>query len=232
MIKNFLKEPLVHFLLIGVALFFLYSITNTEENEMGKIVVDDNDLNRLMDSWKKQWNRDPTEGEVKDLIDQYIHDEIYYKEALKMGLDHNDEIIKRRLSQKMQFLAKDLISNDNPSEDTLRMFYKKNSEDYMKPYKVSFYQIYFSPDSGKNISNRIEGFLNKYKNLSIKDADIYKSEGDPSSIPFHFFNSDAFEVALRLGSKFKDVLPILEKNKWIGPVKSGYGDHILYIKFK
>ena len=114
--KNFLKEPLVHFLMIGVALFFLYSIVGTNEID-NKIIINQYDLNEIVAKWNLQWQRDPTPQELKGLLDNYIKEEIYYREALAMNLDHNDEIIRRRLAQKMKFLSQDLAESSDPTDN-------------------------------------------------------------------------------------------------------------------
>ncbi len=113
--RKILKEPLFHFLLLGALIFALYGIVNRKTDDEGTIIIDDFDINNIIASWEMQWKRLPTDEELKNLIQQNIKQEIFYQEALKMNLDHNDEIIKRRLSQKMQFLSNDLASMNEPS---------------------------------------------------------------------------------------------------------------------
>ena len=108
--NKLLKEPLIHFLLIGLAIFILYGIVGESENDDNTIVFDSYDLNNVLSKWEKQWKRPPTKEELRNTIEQNLRQELFYQEALKMNLDHNDEIIKRRLSQKMQFLSNDLVS--------------------------------------------------------------------------------------------------------------------------
>lgn len=144
--KKLIKEPLAHFVVLGILLFLLYGLVNKKTDSRDYIVIDDFDLESIISSWEMQWKRLPTERELKNLIEQNIKQEIFYQEALKMNLDHNDEIIKRRLSQKMQFLSNDLATINEPTDEELMRYYDKNFKKYLTPYKYSFYQIIFSPD--------------------------------------------------------------------------------------
>ena len=116
--------------MIGVALFFLYSIVGTNEID-NKIIINQYDLNEIVAKWNLQWQRDPTPQELKGLLDNYIKEEIYYREALAMNLDHNDEIIRRRLAQKMKFLSQDLAESSDPTNDLLQTFLDQNQEKYV-----------------------------------------------------------------------------------------------------
>ena len=118
--KKWFKEPLVHFLVIGAMIFVVFSVVNTEESTMdgNTIVVSAGDIARLSGNWSQKWNRPPTETELQGLIDSYIKEEVYYREALALGLDQNDTILRRRLMQKMEFLSNDLADLSNPDENS------------------------------------------------------------------------------------------------------------------
>jgi hypothetical protein len=115
--KKFYKEPLLHFLIIGAMIFVLFSIVNKEEDIVSgnKIVVSTVEIERLSNNWSKKWNRSPTETELRGLVDSYIKEEVYYREALALGLDKNDTILRRRLMQKMEFLSNDLADLNRSS---------------------------------------------------------------------------------------------------------------------
>jgi hypothetical protein len=123
--KRILKEPFIHFLLIGGLLFLLYGMLNKERDE-SEIVIDDNLVNELVAKWELKRNRQPTFEELENLIDEYIQQEVLYKEALVMKLDHNDEIVKRRLAQKMEFISDGLTESLQPTKEMLMAYYEKN----------------------------------------------------------------------------------------------------------
>jgi len=107
-----LREPLVHFLVIGAAIFVLFGLMGQRdvEDKERAITITSGEINWLTDAWKMRWNRPPTEKERKGLIDQYLREMILYREAVAMGLDKDDTVIRRRLAQKLEFLSQDLIS--------------------------------------------------------------------------------------------------------------------------
>lgn len=227
--KKLLKEPLTHFLLFGLALFALYGIVNKENDDANTIVIDDYDMKNIIASWEMQWKRLPTDEELKSLIQQNIKQEIFYQEALKMNLDHNDEIIKRRLAQKMQFLSNDLATITEPSEEDLKDFYEKNTENYFSPYSYSFYQIIFSPDQRKDPKKDALGVKHKIK---TNDPKQIQNQGDTMPFPYFFKDTDAIELQRQLGNNFSKELENLPTDQWLGPIKSGFGYHLVYITDK
>ena len=224
--KQLLKEPLVHFLLFGLALFALFGLVNEENDNANTIIIDDYDMKNIIASWEMQWKRLPTDEELKSLIQQNIKQEIFYQEALKMNLDHNDEIIKRRLAQKMQFLSNDLATIEEPSEEDLRDFYEENFDDYMSPYSYSFYQIIFSPDQRKDPKKEA---LKSKEQIKNNDPSQVKGLGDRMPFPYFFEETDANELKRQLGNKFSEELEDLPVGQWLGPIQSGFGYHLVYI---
>lgn len=224
--KNLLREPLFHFLLLGGLIFALYGIVNRNTDDENTILIDDFDMNNIIAGWEMQWKRLPTDEELKNLIQQNIKQEIFYQEALKMNLDHNDEIIKRRLAQKMQFLSNDLASINEPTEKEMENYYDTHFENYLSPPVFSFYQIIFSPDNRKNPEQDADQFRSQLNNLSPEEA---KTKGDPLSLPFFFEEVDADAIDRQLGLNFAKSLEPLETNSWAGPVQSGFGYHLVYL---
>ena len=227
--KKLLKEPLLHFILLGCLLFALYGIVNKQNDSENVILIDDFDMNNIIASWEMQWKRLPTDEELKNLVDLNIKQEIFYQEALKMNLDHNDEIIKRRLAQKMQFLSNDLAAMTEPTDEELKKFYDANFENYLNPPIHSFYQIIFSPDHRKDPKNDAEKTLLKFKDVTFEKM---KNKGDALPFPFFYENQDANEIDRQLGMQFSETLETLKTNTWTGPIKSGFGYHLIYITDK
>jgi hypothetical protein len=143
-----------------------------------------------------------------------------------MNLDHNDEIIKRRLSQKMEFLSNDLATLVEPNDEELEVYYGQYSEKYMTPYSYSLYQIIFTSDNHINPDEIIKSILNNSENLSFEDM---KAKGDNLPFPFHYSNVSSFELNSQLGNVFTNNLKNIDLNKWVGPISSGFGKHLVNI---
>jgi len=227
--KKLFREPIVHFLLMGLGLFLLYGIVNRRTDDESTILIDDFDMNNIIASWEMQWKRLPTDEELKNLIQQNIKQEIFYQEALKMNLDHNDEIIKRRLAQKMQFLSNDLASINEPTDEELEKYYDKHFENYLTPYLFSFYQIVFSPDNRENAKQDAEIIMSQIDNDSFAEI---KTKGDRLPFPFFFENTNADALNRQLGVNFSESLEHIDTGTWVGPIQSGFGYHLIYLTEK
>ncbi|MDC9723363.1 MAG: peptidylprolyl isomerase [Urechidicola sp.] len=224
--KKILKEPFLHFIFLGIVLFILYGLVNKNSNSKDTIIINDFDVSALISKWEMQWKRPPTEKELQNLINLNIKQEIFYQEALKMNLDHNDEIIKRRLSQKMKFLSNDIAAMIEPTDEDLKGYYKEHSDKYLTPPSYSLYQITFSPDNRKdNYKDAVET-LKQFPNASFDEMKVW---GDALPFSYYFEDIDANELGLQLGSKFPEGLKKVAIKQWAGPVQSGFGVHLVYI---
>ena len=137
-----LKDPIILFFLGGAALFFLAEFGDPSDISY-QIDIETTDVKRLNDQWAMQMRRPASEKEVTGLIDQLIKEEIYYREAKRLGLDQNDTIVRRRMVQKLTFLTEDIASATVPSQDELKIFYDSNKEEYRQPDRYSFKHRYF-----------------------------------------------------------------------------------------
>lgn len=227
--KKVFKEPLFHFLMLGLGLFVLYGLVSKNEDDQDTIIIDNYDINNIIASWEMQWKRLPTDEELKSLILQNIKQEIFYQEALKINLDHNDEIIKRRLSQKMQFLANDIASLNEPSTEDLKEYYQKHIDNYKSPYSYSLYQIIFSPDLRDNPKADAEKALTQLIDVG---PDQVKTSGDKMPFPYHYVKVEESDLNRELGMNFSESLRNVDSLTWTGPIKSGYGYHLVYIADK
>jgi hypothetical protein len=227
--KKFLKEPLVHFILIGIFLFLLYGLVNKNDPGGEVIRLDQSDVDNIIASWEMQWKRPPTEVELKSLLEQNIKQEIFYQEALKMNLDHNDEIIKRRLSQKMQFLSNDIAALKKPTEQDLQKYFETNSQKYIVPSTYTFYQILFSSDKRKDPKSDAILILKNHKNASFEEM---KNKGDKMPFPYLISNGNRNDIAYQFGSRLSDAFEEIPVNQWYGPVSSSFGEHLIYITTK
>jgi hypothetical protein len=227
--KKLLKEPLFHFLLLGLGLFILFGWVSDRTDSAETIVIDDYDMNNLIASWEMQWKRLPTHEELKSLVDQNIRQEVLYQEALKMNLDHNDQIIKRRLAQKMKFLSNDLATVKDPSGEELQAYLDENLEEYMLPAVYSLYQVSFSHDYHKNPKEKALISLEKLNGLDPESAEKL---GDPLPFEFLLDKVDVVQLDRIFGMNFTKGLEVQSLGTWSGPVRSGYGWHLVYITEK
>ena len=147
--KSWLRDPLIFFLIAGMGLFFIASWFEPEDIPYD-ITLTDADLQRLNDQWRLQMRRDPTNQELEGLVGQLIKEEIYYREAQRLNLDHNDTIVRRRLVQKLTFLTEDIATAQAPDEAALRAFYEDHPERYKLPERYTFKHRYFSADRRPN----------------------------------------------------------------------------------
>ena len=232
--KKILREPLVHFILIGIGLFLLYGWVSDKTDDQDTIYFDDYDMNNIIASWEMQWKRLPTNEELKSLVEQNIRQEVFYQEALKMNLDHNDEIIKRRLAQKMNFLSNDLATLKEPTDDELKAFYAENRNKYLLPPVYSFYQICFRSDSRSNAKADAQKLLETIvlRSQESPDPESIQSKGDQLLFPFYFHQTDGNDIDRQLGMNFTKSLEELEVGQWSGPVQSGFGWHLVYVSAK
>lgn len=227
-IKKILQQPLLHFLAIGALLFALYYMVNPSANNKDRIVINDEQIERMELVFEKEWNRPPTEEEMKGLLDRYIQQEVYYRKALRMNLDQNDEIIRRRLDQKLRFLTNDMANLTEPSPEELQAFYQTNKTKYLEQKKYSFSHIYFSPDKRKNPD---EDAANVLKTLNGSDKNLSEliKKGDAFPFASHIDSLTQEEINTGMGDGFTDALDKLPIGKWSGPVFSGYGTHLIFL---
>jgi hypothetical protein len=232
--KRLLKEPLSHFMLLGVLIFIVFSVVSDEEISVDgkKIVVSAGDIERLSANWSRKWNRLPTERELQGLVGSYIREEVYYREALALGLDKDDTVLRRRLMQKMEFLSNDLADLNNPDETSLNDYFIENKDKYELPARVSFTHIYFSADRhGIQLFDHAEKALTEIRSSS-PSIPRAPDRGDPFMLQYDFTLESPFQVARQFGQAFAEQLFQLDTGDWQGPIESGYGLHLVRIHEK
>jgi peptidyl-prolyl cis-trans isomerase C len=230
-VSALIREPLIGFLVIGVSIYLLYgwlaNQTSTEPDNT--ITITASETEWLEQTWQKRWNRPPTDNEMQGLIDTYVKETIMYKQALAMGLDKGDTIVRRRLAQKLEFLTKDLTQVASPSIQELRAYFDSHKDRYTPPVRLSFTHIYFSPDKrGNNASQDAIDTLTKLKNENIS-ADNAKKMGDTFMLQRYYPDKTEQEILRLFGNEFSQKTFQLPADQWTGPVQSGYGLHLVYI---
>ncbi|WP_274474785.1 peptidylprolyl isomerase [Mangrovimonas aestuarii] len=228
--KKIFKEPLFHFMLLGATIFAVYFLFSPNENNENQIVIDDNKLEHINALWELQWKRQPTDEEMQHLVENYIKQEVLYREALRMNLDHNDEIVKRRLSQKMEFMTSDLTKMMAPvTDENLQKYYTENKEKFRVNCQYSFNHELFTSSFHEAPFNKAQEVLNKNEKSAVKNI---KGKGDNVSIPLNFTNASEHDIIRNLGTDFYNSLEDLPTNEWAGPITSGFGEHLVFISAK
>ena len=230
--KRLLREPLVHFLVVAMALFVVYRAMNPETDsaeQSKRIVLTADDLSQLSVVWLAQGRPAPTPEQMRHLVEAKVREEILYREALALGLDKDDTIVKRRLAQKMEFLAEDLSGIEEPSVEGLRIWFEANAQRFALPPRVSFRHLYFSFDRhGERTQAAAETALAA---LAGKPRD--SADGAALADPFMFQDSYGdrpfSQIATQFGPRFAQALFALKPGSWQGPIESGYGWHLIWI---
>lgn len=218
----------MHFLVAGTLLFVLYGyLGDKAEINEARITVTSAQIERLKEAWKKQWRRPPTKQELQNLIETFIEEEVLYREALAMGLETDDTIIRRRLAQKMRFLIQDIADQAQPREDELTVFYEANREQYRLPARVSFTHVYFSPDRRGAVV--VKDAQDELEKLKARGAERAPDRGDPFMLHHDYVEISRPEAARLFGKTFADDLFGLKPGPWQGPIRSGYGVHIVRV---
>ena len=228
---KFFREPLVHFLVIGAAIFVLFGLLgqrDVEEKERA-ITITSGEINWLTDAWQKRWNRPPTAEERDGLIQQYLREMILYREALAMGLDKDDTVIRRRLAQKLEFLSQDLITPQPPSEDELQSYFEAHIDRYQAPDLITMTHVFIDPDKRGN-QTLVDAEVIKKQLQALKDPpQDARSYGDPFMLQSYYPERSEAELLKLFGSGFARSVFELAPQQWHGPVLSGYGTHLVYV---
>ena len=230
--QRLLREPLLHFLLLGAALFAAYGYldrdrSGVEPSRQIQLTLDD--LGQLEVYFESQWRRPPTPEELERLVENKVQEEVLYREALALGLDKDDTIVKRRMAQKMQFLAEDVAAAHEPSTDELRSWYEKNRDVFALPSRLSFRHLYFSTDR-RGARARDDAA----KSLAMlagepQDSKLAASLADPFMLQDYYGDRTAEQLAKEFGPPFAQSVARLAPGSWQGPIESGYGWHLVFV---
>ena len=217
-LKQALREPLVHFLAAGSALFLLMGQFGGEDSIDRSININEADVARLASQWEQTWRRQPSAPELDNLIRDYIKEEVYFREAMRIGLDADDPIIRRRLRAKMEYLATAEIQNMEPSETTLRNFYTAHKMRYAEKPAFSFDQQFLADDEDR--AKASVAALAAGKPVRVQ----------PLSVPASLNSAPSDMIAQQFGDAFADSLRNLPQERWSGPVQSGFGWHAVRVR--
>jgi hypothetical protein len=230
-VRSRLRSPVAAFLAIGLLLFSLQALLTVRDSGATdrSIQVTAAEIQFLSARWARQWNRAPTERELQGLVDDYVRQEVLYREALALGLGRDDEIVKRRLVQKLELLTEDLASQVQPTDAELQTYLAENPDRYRFPERRSFQHVYI------NLDRRGEAALGDAEKILARLRPPPTSATRPAELGDAFMLAHEFqllapgEVSRLFGSGFADRLFELEVGEWQGPVPSGYGLHLVLV---
>ncbi len=220
-----LREPLLHFLLLGAGLFLVYLWVNPQTlADDSKVVIDQGRVLQLTTRFERTWSREPTAQELQTLIDNFIVEEVLYRQALAMGLDTNDSVIRRRLRQKMEFLAVDAMDLYEPTTEQLQTYLEQHPQRFMRDAVFSFEQIYIHTDRpAEALQRRIQQVQQQ-----LRQGDTVT--GTHSLLPSRVEQTPASQVDRSFGSGFAAQLQNLRVNQWSDPIQSGLGVHFVRLR--
>src|ERR1700716_3026967 len=224
-----LREPLMHFLVLGAILLFASNLVNKRTSgDSRKIIVTQGQIEHLEDTFTRANQRPPTEVELERLIRDYIRGEVYYREALALGLDRDDAPIRQRLRQKMEFISEDVAAQAQPTEEQLRSYLKNHPDKFRVDQRFSFIQVYLNPDRhGYHVAHDAQQLLAKLDPARGKVNISYL--GDPFLLDPKCDDVSSSDVAKDFADNFAASLDKLPVGKWQGPVESGLGMHLVYV---
>ena len=219
------REPLLHFLILGAALFLVFEFTQEEAGPGERtIVVTAGQVEQLAGQFSRTWLRPPTPSELDGLIEKYIRGEVFYREAQGLGLDQEDPYIRNRLALKLETLLDDLSAEAEPEEVELARFMEANAERFAEPARLSFRQVYLNPAQHADPAAEAQRLLEL-----LRDGADPGALGDVSMLIPGLDAASLDEVAGQFGEDFSDALEGLELGGWVGPIRSPFGVHLVLV---
>lgn len=222
------KEPLIHFLAAGALLFGAYAWLERDREPVATaepVRITDGDVRWLVETWRRQWLREPGPEEVRSMIADLVEEELLAREAQEMGLAEGDTVVRRRLAQKLTFLIEDTSRLAEPTAAELRAYYAEHADRFRTGATVSFTQVFFNP------TGRADAEADARTTLVALGGDetAGASLGDRFLANSAFRDLDQTAVAALFGPDFAEAVFALEPGAWRGPVASGYGQHLVFV---
>jgi parvulin-like peptidyl-prolyl isomerase len=232
-IKSFFKQPLVQLVALGGLVFgvssWLDAGSGAQADRVVVITVAEVEAQRA--TWEARWGRPPTEQELQGTLDQLVREQVLAQEAIRMGLDKDDVVIRRRLVQKVEFLTDGLATLQQPSEQDLRSYYAERKDEYQFPAQVTFAHVFFSPDSrgATRAEADARAALDAIRagGVSLEGA---LEMGDRIMLEPAYQAHSPAQVRRVFGQEFTDALFAIGETGWHGPIASGYGVHLVFLQ--
>ena len=228
--KKLIREPFLHFLLLGAAIFVTHRlVSGRADNQPAKIVITQGQITSMVIGFSRTWQRPPTREELEGLIRDRVREEVYYREALAMGLDRDDTIIRRRLQQKLEFVTDDIAAPAEPTDAELAEYLKTHADVFRIDRRFTFSQVYLDPSKhGNDLAQDANQLLVQLRRQG-RDVDL-SSLGDAFLLEHRFEGIPNTEITKQFGEKFVAQLADAPIGQWFGPVESGYGVHLVFVE--
>lgn len=228
---RFWREPLVQFLAFGLVIFGVYRLANPDAGSSRyRIRLTEDDLAQMQVAILAQERPAPTPTEMRALIEARVRQEVLYREALAMGLDQDDEIVKRRMAQKMEFLAEDLSDLTPPTDSVLRAWFSEHRGEFLAPARVTFRHRYFSPDDRGR--QALAAAAAGARALGVRPVEWPGATrvGDQFPLQERYADRTPAQVSAVFGASFAEAVFRLAPGQWSGPIESGLGWHVVGVE--
>ncbi len=227
-----LREPLLHFMIVGAALFGAYAWLDrdkesADESRSRPVHIGEGDVRWLREAWTRQWRREPTHSELHGLVTDLLKEQLLAREARELKLDEDDIIVRRRLAQKLTFLVEDTLRLAEPTENDLQQVYEANQDRFKTDVHVSFTHVYFDPMGRKDpVSDAKRALVELSEPGGTERAGTL---GDRLLLEPDFHDVSEQAVASAFGPDFARAVLALKPGAWSGPIASGYGLHLVRV---
>ncbi len=223
---SWLRQPALHFVVLGGLIFGLHSVVAEPQTNPNVIEVTAVRLHALQGELARQLGREPTPVELDAMLEQHIHFEILVREAIALELDQGDTVIRRRLIQKMEFLIQDLAIVEQPTDEVLEAFMEEHSERYRRLGTVTFQHLFFRRESD---ADEVEREARSALEAALR-GDSLETMGDPFPLGQRFVGRTSAQVTSVLGRGFAEAIFSVEEGVWTGPVPSRFGLHVVRVE--
>ena len=226
MVGRLIREPLVHFLLLAGLIFAAYGVLSGKVATEESINVTRAKIEQMATIFARTWQRPPTKDELKGLIDDYVKEEIYVREAMRLGIDKDDTVIRRRLRMKMEFLSDAEAEATPATDDDLTAYLATHPDKFQEPPRIAFEQVYV--DAGKRGATAQADAAALLVSLK-KDESLVAGAGDPTLLPPSMPLTGRQGMAQLFGDDFAAAVVTLAPGGWQGPIVSGFGLHLVKV---
>jgi hypothetical protein len=225
-IQTLWREPLLHFLLIGAALFLYFDLVggSSEAPAEKRIIVSSGQVEQLVANFERTWSRPPAQKELDAMVESHVREEVFYREALAMGLDQNDPMVRRRMRMKLEFMLEDLSGQD-ASDEVLSEFLNRNSDSFRDEVQLTLRQVFLNPDQRPNLEKDTGQMLSRLNKGSAPEA-----IGDHTLTPRSYQLASQSQIARDFSQEFARQVVSLPVGDWSGPVYSPFGAHLVKIE--